>query len=179
MRETIVDWRARERPLWGGRGEAVSEEPENAGHGVVGVAVRQEVPAGEEIRSGGSAAQMRSKRGSGKGLIFSVPGTVRRCRKGLECLAWSGLQLLGVRLIAVWRKAWEGHTDTGELGCGAGHGGRREAGWSGLAGDQAAEGPDGSAQRSGGGGLKRQRRVLREENRSKDYPFSDSAGVHV
>ena len=48
--------------------------------------MRQEVPAGEEIRSGGSAAQMRSKRGSGKGLIFSVPGTVRRCRKGLECL---------------------------------------------------------------------------------------------
>lgn len=39
------------------------------------------------------------KRGSGKGLIFSVPGIIRRCRKGLECLAGSGLQLLGVHLI--------------------------------------------------------------------------------
>lgn len=57
--------------------------------------------------------------------------------------------------------------------------GRREAGRSGLAGDQAAEGPDGSARRSGGGGLKRQRRALREENRSSGYPISDSAGVHV
>lgn len=146
--------------------------------------MRQEVPAREEIRSGGSAAQMRSKRGSGKGLIFSVPGTVRRCRKGLECLAWSGLQLLGVRLIAKIRKIGV------EKGLRRTHRprrawmwcwpwGRREAGRSGLAGDQAAEGPDGSARRSGGGGLKRQRRALREENRSRGYPISDSAGVHV
>lgn len=34
--------------------------------GGVGVAVRQEVPAREEIRSGGSAAQMRSREAVGK-----------------------------------------------------------------------------------------------------------------
>lgn len=49
--------------------------------------------------------QVRLKRGSGQGLTLSVPGAIRRCRKGLEGLAGSGLQLLGVRLIAVWRKA--------------------------------------------------------------------------
>lgn len=45
-----------------------------------------------------------------------------------------------------------------------------------AAGDQAAEGPDGSARRSGGGGLKRQRRALREENRSQGYPILTQPG---
>lgn len=44
----MVHWSARERPLRGGRGEAVSEEPEDASHWAVGVAVRQEVPTREE-----------------------------------------------------------------------------------------------------------------------------------
>ena len=115
------------------------------------------------------------KTGSGKGLIFSVPGIIRRYRKGLECLAGSGLQLLGVRLIV--EKGLRRKRRPRRVGCWPW--GHREAGRSGQAGDQTAEGPDGSAQRSGGGGLKRRRRALREENRSNDYPFSDSTGIHV
>ena len=117
------------------------------------------------------------KRGSGKGLIFSVPGIIRRCRKGLECLAGSGLQLLGVHLIV--EKGLRRTRRPRRAGMWCWPWGRREAGRSGQAGDQMAEGPDGSAQRSGGGGLKQRRRALREENRSNDYPFSDSTGIHV
>lgn len=49
--------------------------------------------------------QVRLKRGSGQGLTLNVLGAIRRCRKGLEGLAGSGLPLWGVHLIAVWRKA--------------------------------------------------------------------------
>ena len=61
----MVHWSARERPLRGGRGEAVSEEPEDASHWAVGGRCEAGGPrpggagACSQGSSGRLAAQMR------------------------------------------------------------------------------------------------------------------------
>ena len=118
--------------------------------------------------------QVRLKRGSGQGLTLSVPGAIRRCRKGLEGLAGSGFCVKK----SVRRRRRGGRANAGELGRGAGCGGAekqdRQDGWR-----SNGEPPGGLAHRSGGGGLKGQRRALRGENRSSDHPCTDSTGIHI